>query len=107
VRFEVIRRLAASSQPIYQFDIDGCQFLVNKRRNLIAKTMFKFLRLESFSNVNHSCPYDHDIIVSHLELQQELSPGIIIGKGDYTIKAYWSVRNVLRIITSGTVEITE
>ncbi|XP_060653256.1 uncharacterized protein LOC132789334 [Drosophila nasuta] len=107
VRLEIVRRLAASTQPIYQFEIDGCQFMVSKRRNPFAKAIFKFLRIESFSNLNHSCPFDHDIIISHLELQKELGAGIMIGKGDYVINANWLAYNVLRFITTATLEVTD
>ncbi|KAH8391257.1 hypothetical protein KR215_009709, partial [Drosophila sulfurigaster] len=58
VRLAIVRRLAASTQPIYQFEIDGCQFMVSKRRNPFAKAIYKYLRIESFSNLNHSCPFD-------------------------------------------------
>ncbi|XP_062128599.1 uncharacterized protein LOC133840663 isoform X2 [Drosophila sulfurigaster albostrigata] len=76
VRLEIVRRLAASTQPIYQFEIDGCQFM-------------------------------HDIIISHLELQKELGAGIMIGKGDYVINANWLAYNVLRFITTATLEVTD
>ncbi|KAH8300020.1 hypothetical protein KR044_008512 [Drosophila immigrans] len=107
VRVEVLRRLTASSQPIYQFEVDGCQFLVSKRRNPIAKAIFKFLRVESFSNINHSCPFDHDIIISHLQVQKQITGALLIGKGDYVVKAYWTAYNVLRFISSATVEISD
>ncbi|KAH8365899.1 hypothetical protein KR093_007001, partial [Drosophila rubida] len=42
---------------------DVCQYLKN-RRNVLVNVFFNVI--ERYSNINHTCPYNHDIIVDKL-----------------------------------------
>ncbi|KAH8263070.1 hypothetical protein KR044_003840, partial [Drosophila immigrans] len=127
VRAEIWKR-SFTSQSIYHFEIDGCQFFVNKRRNAFAKALYGLFRLDSFTNLNHTCPYDvsssnvsvsflqlinlffffkfqHDIIVDRLQISTNLNMPLPLPKGDYILKCYWLAYNVLRATTTTTMQI--
>ncbi|XP_034480093.1 uncharacterized protein LOC117785927 [Drosophila innubila] len=105
LRVEVLRR--GYTQSLYHFDIDCCQFIISKRRNPIAKAIYKFLRLDTNSNVNHSCPYNNDLIIDHLQFDKDLNLHLPIGKGEYVMKMYWKIYNVLRSIIDVNMQITD
>uniref|UniRef100_A0A1I8MEU0 Uncharacterized protein n=1 Tax=Musca domestica TaxID=7370 RepID=A0A1I8MEU0_MUSDO len=75
-----IRQLPVSSvslnvvlQPLYGKNLamlnatwDACAFMKNRKRNRALNRLFKYLA--PYTNVNHSCPYNHDIIVRNFTL---------------------------------------
>ncbi|XP_014094475.3 uncharacterized protein [Bactrocera oleae] len=84
------------SRPIYEYNIDGCAFLRNKRRNPLADIFYNFLGLKSHSNANHSCPYDHDIILDRFFIDDKLSSFIPLPLGSYEIQTRWETDGVKR-----------
>ncbi|XP_016983842.1 uncharacterized protein LOC108047934 [Drosophila rhopaloa] len=66
VRFQLTRR--ENGRVLYKFDfkVDACKFL-RDRQNVVANLAFQ--TFEHYSNMNHTCPYDHDIIVDKLPVQ--------------------------------------
>ncbi|XP_017015669.2 uncharacterized protein [Drosophila takahashii] len=76
--------------------VDACKFLKNQRQPL-AKLFFDLYK--SSSNLNHSCPYNHDLIVDHFwtgNFEADLIKYIPIQKGDYAIFSEWSAYNIAR-----------
>ncbi|KAL7736639.1 hypothetical protein ACLKA6_015275 [Drosophila palustris] len=106
VRAEILRR-GYSTKSLYQFEIDCCQFWLTKRRNPMAQAVYKFLRLGTYSNANHSCPYNNDIIIDHLPIDKDLNLPLPIGKGEYVLKMYWKTYNVLRSTIDLNLKITD
>ncbi|EDW57313.2 uncharacterized protein [Drosophila virilis] len=99
IRLQLTRR-GYIKHMLYAVDIDGCRFWIGKRRNPFASSIYKSLRLDVFTNINHSCPYNHDLIVNHLRLDENLNLNLPIAVGEYVIKLHWKVHNVLRAIIS-------
>ncbi|XP_034480090.1 uncharacterized protein LOC117785924 [Drosophila innubila] len=95
VRVEICRR-GYTTQSLVNFEIDCCQFWLTKRRNPMAHAVYKFFRLDTYSNLNHSCPYNNDLIIDHLPFDKDLKLLIPIGRGEYVMKMYWKIHNVLR-----------
>lgn len=76
--------------------------------------MYKILRLDTYTNINHSCPYDvsnctqhqnylyllfhsqHDIIFDHYIIDNTFNLILPIGNGEYILKSQWIAYNVLR-----------
>ncbi|XP_064540406.1 uncharacterized protein LOC135429857 [Drosophila montana] len=104
IRFELMRR-GHIEHMLYAGDIDGCQFWKGKRRNPIASSIYKSLRLDVFTNINHSCPYNHDLIVDHLRLDENLNLNLPIAVGEYVIKLHWTAYNILRAIVNWNLQI--
>ncbi|XP_017156898.2 uncharacterized protein LOC108165373 [Drosophila miranda] len=76
---------------------DACKFMRNKKKHPIALMFFR--SFVNNTNLNHTCPYDHDIFVDKLytgELEMEFSRLIPIPSGDYAIFTEWSSENTTR-----------
>lgn len=58
VRGEIRHRRHYNHQVIYKFDVDGCKFMASKNRNPVANAIYSLLRMDAYTNINHSCPYD-------------------------------------------------
>ncbi|KAH8299644.1 hypothetical protein KR044_004111, partial [Drosophila immigrans] len=106
IEAEIFRR-GYSSQSLFQTVVDGCKFLSNKRRNPVAIAIYKFFRMDTTTNMNHSCPFNHDLIVDHLRFDKDLNLRLPIGKGDYSLKLNWKILNVLRTIVIVNMQITD
>ncbi|KAH8300718.1 hypothetical protein KR059_000543, partial [Drosophila kikkawai] len=78
---------------------DLCKYM----RNPSARSMI-FLReihktFLNATNMNHTCPYDHDIIIDKFftgNLEKGISRYLPIPNGDYAIFTKWYVRNIPR-----------
>ncbi|KAH8416284.1 hypothetical protein KR222_002480, partial [Zaprionus bogoriensis] len=64
---------------------DGCKFLRNQRDPII-RAFFKIIK--DRSNVNHTCPFNHDIVVNKLwtgNLESDFLKYVPIPSGDYAL----------------------
>ncbi|XP_049308679.1 uncharacterized protein LOC125777634 [Bactrocera dorsalis] len=95
VRGEVRKRGVETGKPLMDFQIDACAFQRNKNRNVIANLVYQFMGLEKWSNMNHTCPYNHDLL-----LKQYPFNGWTMGKlvplplGHYTVTTFWASYNM-------------
>ncbi|XP_018804349.1 PREDICTED: uncharacterized protein LOC108978485 [Bactrocera latifrons] len=92
------------NRSIYEFGIDACAFLRNKRRNPLADLFYRFSGLKSHSNANHTCPYDHDIILDRYFIDDKLSSFIPLPAGFYEIQTRWETDGVKRGNVDGVIE---
>ncbi|XP_016990995.1 uncharacterized protein LOC108052946 [Drosophila rhopaloa] len=75
---------------------NACKFLKNQRQPVVK--MFYDIYKNS-SNINHTCPFDHDIILDHLwtgNLESDFSKYVPMMDGDYALFSEWSVNNIDR-----------
>ncbi|XP_017080082.1 uncharacterized protein LOC108113888 [Drosophila eugracilis] len=75
---------------------DGCKFLKNQRQPIV-KMLYEMYK--NSSNVNHTCPYDHDIILDHLwtgNIEMDIAKYIPMLNGDYAVFSEWSTYNIAR-----------
>ncbi|XP_073821258.1 uncharacterized protein [Musca autumnalis] len=63
---------------------DLCKFFENRKRNQVFNLLADYF-LRS-SNINHTCPYDHDLIVENLILDSDLFSALPLQNGDYMFK---------------------
>ncbi|XP_017080413.1 uncharacterized protein LOC108114141 [Drosophila eugracilis] len=76
--------------------VDICMFLKQQRQPFIKMIYDMF---KNNSNINHTCPYDHDILVDHLwtgNLETNVLNYIPLINGDYALFSEWSAYNVVR-----------
>ncbi|KAH8257101.1 hypothetical protein KR038_003423 [Drosophila bunnanda] len=75
---------------------DGCKFLKDQEKNPIANLLYQtFVRS---TNLNHTCPYNHDLIVEKLwtgNLEKDFGRYIPIPNGDYAIYSEWTANGAL------------
>ncbi|XP_030080879.1 uncharacterized protein LOC111593953 [Drosophila hydei] len=94
VEFKIIRRDTRNIFEQIKGSINGCKFLKNGQ-NPIAR--FLFSTFASYSNINHTCPYNHDIILEKLPVQY-VSNVIqnFIPDGPYLLNISWYTENIAR-----------
>ncbi|KAH8379477.1 hypothetical protein KR009_005147, partial [Drosophila setifemur] len=84
-------------QPFFiDLSYDGCQFL-KAGTNTIARMFYNSFR--NSSNINHTCPYNHDIILDKLwtgNLEREFGRFVPIPNGDYAIYTEWRTESIAR-----------
>ncbi|XP_016964798.1 uncharacterized protein LOC108034424 [Drosophila biarmipes] len=102
------KRFDNGYKPFF-FDLsyDGCKFL-RKQDNILARTFYR--TFQGSSNINHTCPYNHDIIVDKLftgNLEKEFGRFIPIPNGAYALYTEWSTHNVPRASVKIYIKISE
>ncbi|XP_037711816.1 uncharacterized protein LOC119548570 [Drosophila subpulchrella] len=97
VRVEVLQKLSGYKPFLYNFTADACQFL-NGRRNPLVR--FFYDMFASYSNANHSCPYNHDVLVEKLPisfLKYRTTVVLPVPEGDYQVHSVYTVRGKARL----------
>jgi len=58
----IFQRLNGYKPFLYNVTVDACKFYKNQKSNPVAGYIYSLLR--SYSNMNHSCPYDVSLITT-------------------------------------------
>ncbi|XP_013105957.2 uncharacterized protein LOC106086003 [Stomoxys calcitrans] len=69
---------------LYNYTVDFCDFVRNRKRYPVVKVIFDIFL--SASNINHTCPYDHAIVVDNLVLDEGKFQYLPIPEGEYMLK---------------------
>ncbi|XP_033156758.1 uncharacterized protein LOC117138648 [Drosophila mauritiana] len=61
-------RMRENRRLLYNFDfkVDSCKFL-RDRKHVVANWVYQ--TFAPYSNLNHTCPYDHDVVLDKLPVQ--------------------------------------
>ncbi|XP_036332305.1 uncharacterized protein LOC118743648 [Rhagoletis pomonella] len=101
-----VRRGREDRRPMLEYKIDCCAFFRNKRRNSLANFVYRTMGFENYSNMNHTCPYDHDFLLDHYPFNGQtigkISP---FGNGFFTFHTKWYLYDVLTTIANVSVHI--
>ncbi|XP_017055826.1 uncharacterized protein LOC108097817 [Drosophila ficusphila] len=90
INFGVYKRLSGYKPFLYNQSVDACRFLDYQKSNPVAKYLYGFL--EHYSNLNHSCPYNHDLILNKLSTEfanHRLTKILPVPEGDYMLETHW------------------
>ncbi|KAH8237192.1 hypothetical protein KR038_006257, partial [Drosophila bunnanda] len=101
VNMALYQRLNGYKPFLYNFTVDACKFLKNQKSNPIASYFYGFLT--EYSNMNHSCPYDHDIVVEKLStafMNHRLTNILPFPEGDFMIQTHWILTGIAKARTS-------
>ncbi|XP_028894652.2 uncharacterized protein LOC105209922 [Zeugodacus cucurbitae] len=91
----LVKRGYEDRAPIVDYKIDACAFFRNKRRNFLANFAYKAMGLDKYSNMNHTCPYDHDMLLDRYAFNgPALGKVIPFGNGEFTFTTKWSAYNL-------------
>ncbi|XP_033240207.1 uncharacterized protein [Drosophila pseudoobscura] len=77
-------------------NVDACKFLANPR-NPIVRSFYNIFKKNS--NANHTCPYNHDVIVDKLftgNLEADFAKYVPMVNGDYAFFTEWSTNKIHR-----------
>ncbi|XP_016962994.1 uncharacterized protein LOC108033239 [Drosophila biarmipes] len=94
---EIFKRLNGYKPFLYNFTVDACQFL-NGRRNPLVRFFYELFA--SYSNLNHSCPYNHDIFVEKVPisfLKYQTTVVLPVPEGDYLLHSVYTIRGKARL----------
>ncbi|XP_034127290.1 uncharacterized protein LOC117583196 [Drosophila guanche] len=87
----LMKRLSGYKPFLYNITVNACKFLVNPKTSPVTK--FFYESVVTFSNVNHSCPYNHDIIIDKLSIDyvnNRFTKVLPFPEGNYLIEARFS-----------------
>ncbi|KAH8339227.1 hypothetical protein KR074_007492, partial [Drosophila pseudoananassae] len=75
---------------------DACKFLKNQKHPVVRLFYNAF---RDSSNLNHTCPYDHDLKLDHFwtgNIEEQFTKYVPIINGDYSVDTLWYSNNILR-----------
>jgi len=113
----ILQRLNGYKPFLYNVTVDACKFYKNQKSNPVAGYIYSLFR--SFSNMNHSCPYDvslfttpinkflyeypvclqHDVILDKLNtnfLHTKLTEVLPFPHGGYLFHSNWYAYDINR-----------
>ncbi|KAH8307953.1 hypothetical protein KR059_003417, partial [Drosophila kikkawai] len=97
VNFEILKRYNGYRPWLYNVTVDACRFLRNPKSNLFIEYIHGFFK--NYSNMNHTCPFDHDIIVEKVPISfmnERLTQVLPIPTGDYLFQSNWIAYDINR-----------
>ncbi|EDW90179.1 uncharacterized protein LOC6529465 [Drosophila yakuba] len=85
-----LRKRSNGLTPINQnITFDGCKMVADTGNTIIS---FLFSLFKPYSNINHSCPYNHDLLVDKLPthfIHQQFTKYVPLPEGDYVFNSNW------------------
>ncbi|KAH8295652.1 hypothetical protein KR018_001526 [Drosophila ironensis] len=94
-------------KQMYELSYDGCKFLRENKNPLIQEFYNTF---KSNSNLNHTCPYNHDVIVNRLytgNLEDGFLRFVHVLQGEYALYTEWITEGILRATVNVYVKISD
>ncbi|KAH8413469.1 hypothetical protein KR009_011448, partial [Drosophila setifemur] len=93
------KRFSGYKPFLYNITIDFCKFVKNRKSNPVAN--FFFETYQNYSNANHTCPYNHDLIVDKLNvniMNHRLTEVLPFPHGDYMAELIWYRADFHRLV---------
>ncbi|EDV46904.2 uncharacterized protein LOC6550545 isoform X1 [Drosophila erecta] len=107
VHFSLQKRLNGYIPFLYNMTIDACRFLKSPNSNQVA--LFFYNCFKEHSNINHTCPFDHDIVVDKLSydsINNKVTKMLPFPEGKYMFEMHWIAYDISRAITKFFISIT-
>ncbi|XP_022220767.1 uncharacterized protein LOC111072977 [Drosophila obscura] len=100
INLGLYQRFSGYRPFLYDVTIDACRFLKNETYNPVANYFYELIR--DHSNMNHTCPFDHDLIVEKVttEFMNHRPKNVLpFAKGDYLMEVNWIGYDINRALT--------
>ncbi|XP_070139941.1 uncharacterized protein [Drosophila kikkawai] len=84
------KRLNGYKPFLYNVTFDVCKFIQNRNSNRVAAFIFNLF--QPYSNINHSCPCNHDVVVDKVptsHMNEQLTKILPFPPGDYGFYSIW------------------
>ncbi|XP_016951390.1 uncharacterized protein LOC108025419 [Drosophila biarmipes] len=97
VNFALLKRYSGYKPFLYNITFDACKLLKHPKSNPIAGFFHGLFK--KHSNMNHSCPYDHDLLVDKLPtsfLNKQITGALNFPLGEYLFHSDWFAYGVNR-----------
>ncbi|XP_017133542.1 uncharacterized protein LOC108150089, partial [Drosophila elegans] len=85
---------------LFNITVDACRLLLNPSANPTFNYFYGFLG--NHTNVNHPCPFDHDLIFDKITtnlISHRMSKILPFPEGDYLMEVNWFAYDINRAIT--------
>ncbi|XP_053954892.1 uncharacterized protein LOC128861039 [Anastrepha ludens] len=105
VHMEFFKKYSGFRPFFLNITTNFCDFLRHKKR--IKMLDFLFELLESYSNIIHSCPFAHDLIVDQMILSPKHFHLLPLPAGEYLLKIFVAAYNDWKAIVSLYVLVSE
>ncbi|XP_034663915.1 uncharacterized protein LOC117898546 [Drosophila subobscura] len=95
----LFKRFSGYRPFMYNVTIDACRFLKDTASNPVAGYLFNFFK--KVSNMNHTCPYDHDLLFERLSIDfvnQQVTKVLPFPEGDYLLETNWFAYDINRAV---------
>ncbi|KAH8380224.1 hypothetical protein KR009_009569, partial [Drosophila setifemur] len=79
---------------LFNQTLDYCYYMRNPQAYPLIYSMHKAFM--PYSNINHSCPYEHDLIMSNLIYKEDDLKDLPLPTGDYMIRIGVRTQKILR-----------
>ncbi|EDW42857.1 GM26239 [Drosophila sechellia] len=82
---------------MFNVTLDACRFLRNTDSSPIGKYFYDFFN--SYSNINHTCPFKHDMIVEKIPIDfvnHRVTKVLPFPEGDYLLETHWIAYDIDR-----------
>ncbi|XP_033246010.1 uncharacterized protein LOC117187438 [Drosophila miranda] len=90
VNFSLWKRYNGYKPFLYNVTFDACKFFANNNSNRVIK--FFYESFTSYSNINHTCPLNHDIIMEKLPIDfvnHRMTEILPFPEGQYFVEVRW------------------
>ncbi|XP_033253985.1 uncharacterized protein LOC108159866 isoform X1 [Drosophila miranda] len=93
------KRFSGYKPFLYNLTVDACKFLKHQKSFPIVSYFYELIK--DFSNMNHSCPYDHDLLLDKLTIEHvnnRFSKTLDFPAGDYLIHLHFLAYGINRAV---------
>ncbi|EDW44542.1 GM23751 [Drosophila sechellia] len=100
VHFGLYQRLNGYKPFLYNITFDACRFLQSPKSNPVALYFYNFYK--EYSNMNHPCPYDHDIVLDKMpyhSINNMVTKILPFPEGNYMFEVLWIAYDIPRAQT--------
>ncbi|XP_068140482.1 uncharacterized protein [Drosophila tropicalis] len=90
INLATYKRYNGYKPTLYNFTADACKFMSSKSKNPLYNYFYGFIT--GYTNMNHTCPYDHDLIVEKVAIGyiNHLVVDVLpIPPGDHAVYTTW------------------
>ncbi|XP_034654782.1 uncharacterized protein LOC117892569 [Drosophila subobscura] len=97
--FGLYKRLSGYRPFLYNFTVDACKFLKHRKSFPVVSYFHDFIK--DFSNMNHSCPFNHDIMVEKASIEHannQLTNILKFPEGDYMVEMHFLAYDIRRAV---------
>ncbi|EDW39211.1 GL13532 [Drosophila persimilis] len=84
------KRLNGYKPFLYNMTFNACKFIANPKSSPVVK--FFYESFMSYSSVNHSCPYNHDLVLEKLPvdfINHRFTQILPFPEGQYLLEVRW------------------
>ncbi|XP_026834217.1 uncharacterized protein LOC113564053, partial [Drosophila erecta] len=98
VNVALFKRFSGYRPFMYNGTVDFCRFLKNPSSSPFVN--FWYGIAVNYSNLNHSCPYNHDLRLEKLPVDvvnYQLTEVLPFPEGDYLIESTWMANDIKKV----------